>query len=352
MEDKQTKSLRLLTLYQRFSYKASGYTVRELAKITGAEIRSIQRDILDLQSGIFPLPLVQDGYVWKIDPESHLPLPPIILTREQAVALFIGSRLLSQHSERIAPIAEAAVAKLAQAMPPEVGFFLLQTVPKATTNTDLKSQELTQQIFLTLVNGWIEKLKVSCVHETLKGRSHTYHLAPYIFEPSAVGNAIYVRGQCDEDKPGQLRTLKLDRIRQATLSNESFEVKLKPADLKLENAWRIWDSDEPPVEVRLRFSKRVLERVKETVWHPNQQVFDLEDGGCEWRAMVAEPGEMRPWIRGWGADCEVLAPVELRAELIREARRLAKLYRVETTSNENLSQEERINRTLKNFFGD
>ncbi len=35
---------------------------------------------------------------------------------------------------------------------------------------------------------------------------------------------------------------------------------------------------------------------------------------------------MLPWIRGWGADVEVIEPTELRDEMIREAKRLAKRY--------------------------
>ncbi len=36
--------------------------------------------------------------------------------------------------------------------------------------------------------------------------------------------------------------------------------------------------------------------------------------------------EMKPWIRQWGADCEVLGPTELRAEIAEEIRRAAEMY--------------------------
>jgi len=41
---------------------------------------------------------------------------------------------------------------------------------------------------------------------------------------------------------------------------------------------------------------------------------------------VAEPQEMLPWIRGWGADVEVLEPEDLRERMMGEARRLARVY--------------------------
>jgi CRISPR-associated endonuclease/helicase Cas3 len=38
---------------------------------------------------------------------------------------------------------------------------------------------------------------------------------------------------------------------------------------------------------------------------------------------------MLPWIRGWGADCEVVEPEGLREELVKEVRRMARVYGIE-----------------------
>ena len=76
----------------------------------------------------------------------------------------------------------------------------------------------------------------------------------------------------------------------------------------------------------LRFHPRVALRVRETRWHPSQQIEDAPDGYLIWRAKIAEPQEMLNWIRGWGGDCEVVAPRELRDNLVAEAQRLVALY--------------------------
>ena len=44
-------------------------------------------------------------------------------------------------------------------------------------------------------------------------------------------------------------------------------------------------------------------------------VADEPDGGCKLRLRVKHSLEMKPWIRGWGPECEVLAPMELRQEV-------------------------------------
>jgi len=36
--------------------------------------------------------------------------------------------------------------------------------------------------------------------------------------------------------------------------------------------------------------------------------------------------EMKPWIRQWGKDCEVLAPEALRREIAEEMRVAARMY--------------------------
>ncbi len=66
----------------------------------------------------------------------------------------------------------------------------------------------------------------------------------------------------------------------------------------------------------LKFHHDVAQRVKETRWHRSEKSpEELSDGSVIWRAWVAEPQEMLPWIRGWGADVEVLEPKELRKAL-------------------------------------
>jgi len=82
------------------------------------------------------------------------------------------------------------------------------------------------------------------------------------------------------------------------------------------------------VEVVLRFSPHVARRVQETRWHRSERTEPQPDGSLVWRAQIAEPKEMLPWIRGWGADVEVLGPEGLRGTLEAEVQKMAKVYGV------------------------
>ncbi len=110
-----------------------------------------------------------------------------------------------------------------------------------------------------------------------------------------------------------MRTFKVERLRSALILPGRYEI---PADfdpaVRLRNAWGIWYTDNEPVEVVLRFHPNVARRVQETQWQRGQQVEVQPDGWLLWRALIAEPQEMLPWIRGWGADVEVVGPEEMR----------------------------------------
>jgi len=86
---------------------------------------------------------------------------------------------------------------------------------------------------------------------------------------------------------------------------------------------------EAETEVRLRFTPAAARRVLETRWHPSQEVEICANGGCILRLRVPHTLELKPWIRGWGPDCEVIAPEELRREIAEEMRRAAEVYGAE-----------------------
>jgi CRISPR-associated endonuclease/helicase Cas3 len=131
-----------------------------------------------------------------------------------------------------------------------------------------------------------------------------------------------------------VRTFKIERIKSVRILDETYTI---PEDFdpreRLADAWGIWYTEAEPVEVVLRFHPRVAHRVRETEWHASQQLEEQADGGLIWRAEVAEPQEMLPWIRGWGADVEVLAPEGVREDLTQNVRRMTRLYSVHSSES-------------------
>jgi len=160
-----------------------------------------------------------------------------------------------------------------------------------------------------------------------RGKTVEYRFQPYCLEPYPDGNSIHAIGFCPD--LGEMRTFKLERIRSVSITQEKFP---PPADFDIDvytsTAWGIWGRrDRKAVSIVLLFSSTVAERVRETVWHESQSLEERPDGGLIFRAAVAEPLEMYPWIRGWGADVEILEPVQLRERFRTEVKRMEKMYK-------------------------
>jgi hypothetical protein len=81
-------------------------------------------------------------------------------------------------------------------------------------------------------------------------------------------------------------------------------------------------------------------------------VEEQADGSLIWRARVAEPQEMLPWIRGWGADVEVVGPKDVRERMMGEARRLASVYGWEVHRGERDRPEGKGHSFFDDFFGE
>jgi proteasome accessory factor B len=316
------RAVRLAYLQQLFYRNPAGYSAAELAGVCQVSHRTINRDLEDLCAEPFRLPLVLDeGWRWRLMEGHRFTLPPVYLSLQEAAALYLAARLLVQVSDEPNPYVGRALMALADALPPEVG---LQMRQMAASRLD-ETCSTFARVFEVVTLGWATGRRVRIWYQSLRSENvREYDLCPYLIEPRGPGNAAYVIGHASYFDA--VRTFKLERIARAELLLETFEV---PADFDgarlLRRAWGVMYGEEM-VEVVLRFSPRVTRRVKESVWHESQASEDCPDGGCIWRVQVAHTLEMKPWIRGWGPDCEVLAPEELRREIAEEMKRAAEVY--------------------------
>ena len=128
---------------------------------------------------------------------------------------------------------------------------------------------------------------------------------------------------------GKVMTFKVERLPTIKLLEAPYTIpeNFDPRE-KLRDAWGIWYTEREPVEVVLCFSRQVAARVRETQWHHSEKITEEADGALVWRAKVAEWQEMVPWIRGWGAEVEVVGPEALRRALENDVRRMADVYGV------------------------
>jgi proteasome accessory factor B len=72
--------------------------------------------------------------------------------------------------------------------------------------------------------------------------------------------------------------------------------------------------------------EEVVERLKESVWHPNQKLEDLAGGRARLTLRLSSTLEIQPWILGWGPKVKVLAPESLVESISTSARKMADHY--------------------------
>jgi len=187
------------------------------------------------------------------------------------------------------------------------------------------------QVLETLTRAWSLGKKVHLTHEMEDGKIYEYQFAPYFIEPYAIGRSVHVIGFRKSlgkaDSVGKVRTFKVERIRTIKLLDESYSI---PPDFDprktLRDAWGIWFTEHEPIEIVLRFSRRAAHRVRETEWHYTEKVEEQDDGSLIWRAQIAGWYEMLSWIKGWGSDCIVLAPDDLRLAIAEDTAKAARNY--------------------------
>lgn len=317
------KADRLSEIEQLLLSHPEGLTQAALASRLGVHRSTIGRYTPSLPGHIYIDDL--DNGKWKIDPKVYL--VNVRFSLDEAMAVHLATRLLTTRMERQNPHAASATRKLGTALQPLAPRISQHMLQSADTMDDPGQRQ--DPNFLrtleTLTIAWAQLRKVQIWHRKEDEQITQYTFSPYFIEPYAIGQAVHVIGW--REPPEALRTLKLERIERVELLPTTYAIPedFNPMEL-LKDAWGIWFTDSEPLEVILKFSPRVAHRVKETRWHRSEQVVLLGDGSLLWRAWIAEPQEMMPWIRGWGCDVEVLEPQDLRKKLIQETQAVAELY--------------------------
>jgi predicted DNA-binding transcriptional regulator YafY len=309
---------RLRAIEQMLYRSVDGLRVVQLAEVCDVNRRTIYRD-LDLLS-VSGVPIWQDQGRFGIERDRYL--TTVRLGFNEAIALYMAARLLARHSDEQNPHVITALDKLATALPEPISGYIARTAAHVRKRP-LNDRYI--QVLEAITLAWSLQRKVRLWYLSPRsGRVRRRDFSPYFVEPSAKGYACYVIGF--DDWSGEIRTFKLERLERAQMLDETYTI---AADFEpeqyLATSWGIMHGEEE-VEVILQFSAAVTSRVKESVWHPSQEIDDLRDGGCLFAVRISEPKEMEPWIRSWGAEVEVLAPPALRQAIAREATKMAARY--------------------------
>lgn len=318
MGQASTKAERLAEMERLYYQRA--YSDQEMAQRLNVDRSTAFRCRRELERTI-PFVEVEPGR-WRIDRTRYL--SAIRLNLSEALALYLGARRLSQHTQISQPHTASALEKLALALrQPMTG----RLVDAAQAILSQQARPERVAILDTITQAWVQNQKLRISYLSLRSNSpRTHVVSPYLIEPSLWSDSVYLIGL--NELYGDVVPYKIDRIQTAVNTGETFTV---PQDFDerelLRHAWGVWSVEGEPRDILLRFYPGVAaRRLQESIWHPSQEVETLPDGGCLWRAPIVQWQEMLPWIRAWGSQVEVIEPADLRAAIAAETRAQLSLY--------------------------
>lgn len=301
--------------------RRNGVTVRELADRFSVGVKTIRRDLLTLQGLGFPIaPLrgerMQNRWIATSDPHAL----PLSFDLTELLGLYLGRTLAEPLAGTCIWMATQSAFRKIRASLNEPALAYLAKLQEIIHRTSFRESDYRDKsdfidaLMLAIENGFV----VLLVYRSLRAaQASEYSIQPY--------GMIYHRGSlyliAHSIQHDELRHFKLDRVQQVVVSERTF---VRPSEFELSQHLRhslgIFHGDGPPQTIRIRFSPQTSRYVNEHRWHPSQTIRPCEDGGVELSMELNTLEEVRSWILSFGSHAVVLEPLELREQILNEAR--------------------------------
>lgn len=299
-----------------------GLTIGQLAADLGRSERTVYRYLESLSSELHVQIYCENGgyHIAERSVPSHLDLSP-----KEVLAVRLA--LTSGAFQKYGPLTDQALAawrKIESALMSDTIETVHETIKRHAifTSAFAGSDEKDETIDI-LANAVTQNRRVSIVYSSQRsGETKKLEVDPYalVFRRHNWYLIAYSHSH------GRIIQLKLVRIIRITETGDRFQL---PHDFSIDSfyakSWEMWTGGEEYL-VKVKFSPRVAQIIKESKRHPTQVLEDTPDGGVIFSARVTGIEEIGFWILGWGAEAEVLEPDELRSSIIEIASNLLALY--------------------------
>jgi predicted DNA-binding transcriptional regulator YafY len=300
-----------------------GRTLAQLAGELGVTKRTVQRDVEVLTTAGFPVTSdMRNGTVFWHFMEGFHAEAPIALTLTEQMALYFSKGLFGPlRGTPIHESLESAIQKVGSQLPAQ-SFRFLRGLDQGISVSSFgwKDYSHSKEVIEALTRAVFNKFTVRILHRAVHHeQAIEREVDPY--KLWYVNNGLYLVGH--DHRENDLRTFAVERIQSAKVTNRRFEV---PPDFNFEEFKQtafsmIWGE---PQEVKIRFSPSQAPYIKERTWHASQQTESEPDGSLILSLKVGDLWEVKRWLIGFGAEAEVLLPLELRKEIADECRMLVK----------------------------
>jgi predicted DNA-binding transcriptional regulator YafY len=140
-------------------------------------------------------------------------------------------------------------------------------------------------------------------------------------------SAWYLLAYCHTRR--EVRIFALDRIKSVALSEETYTVRddFSPEDY-FKDAFQLFRGDAVQT-VKIWFSPRQARYIKERVWHPSQEIQQMEDDSIILTLTVSGADRLKSWVMSFGCEARVIAPEDMAAEIVDELQKSLRSYQAQ-----------------------
>lgn len=305
------RTARLLNMINLIANAPKYWTRKRLAAEFDVSERQITKDLEILKHGLkFEIEHAREGYYFTRVPR----LPTVSFSFEEGLALLLAVRAGGDLEGVDGASLAAATGRLESLFPRDLAPALRAAHARRPDSGDRAAH---LAALLRAVGQrrrvWLRYQAPSKGGEITEREVDPYAVVPY-------GKSWHMVGHCHlrDDR----RLFKIDRI----LALEPRDARFRAPDdfdlaAYLDRGWGLMPGISGPVEeVVLRFRPPAASFVAEEHWHDSQRVAWEADGAALFRVRVVVTPELRHWVYRYGCDVEVLAPADLRAWVVAQAR--------------------------------
>ncbi|MHC1729600.1 MAG: helix-turn-helix transcriptional regulator [Syntrophobacteraceae bacterium] len=313
----ETKRIgRVIQIIQMIASNPGRYLRRTLAEHFEVSERMIQKDLDIIRNSCkFDLLHSPAGYSFECVPRF-----PLKFSLSEALSLLMAVDAAWQISGVGSSELAASIDKLKSIFPAE----FISLLNKVTDQPlPAESGEHRRKILSLLNHALARKHKVRMLYETRSrdGQASERTICPYHIKLHV--RSWHVIAYCQNREA--IRTFKIDRIRQASLTGERYTI---PADFDvldyLGETWGVMSgTGRPPVDIVLHFEPEAGHWVCEEQWHASQSFEELPDGSILFRVRIDITPEFVNWLLYYGSRVQVLEPDYLRKQVAAEHMRAA-----------------------------
>lgn len=254
--------------------------------------------------------------------DQSFSLPAFQVAQEELISILLARNLLSESAGGLISESIQSFGRKLMAVMGEIGYSRdkLRHAFSAVWNGHSPAPAAT---FRTATTALLEERIMTCRYiSPAQGRETKRKIAPHHLQ-HYMGSWVLI-GWCRlrED----WRKFYLSRMSEPLLTDETFEPRPRDEwEPLIQESFGIFQG-EAPVPVILQFNAFRAPWIREQVWHPDQRMEELPDGGLRLTFQVSDFREVRMKVLQFGADVEVIAPEGLREDIRAEIEKMSGIY--------------------------